>query len=162
MPAAAESFGTSTALSGKPVVRTVAWTSGAAMVASFLFVPSTLAADQLACADTRALQRIRENLQNASQNARPPLKLSELKDAREVSLGAPPRSANTHATTTTFIAISRYCEGRAKFQAATPEPVYWRLDQFNDCANETSRIDLCHEFFDQFGDGCKTVRPGAS
>jgi hypothetical protein len=132
---------------------------GAVALATLIVIPAT-AADPLACTDTRVLQRLRENLQNAGQNAQPPRKLVDLKEPREVLLGAPPRSANIHATTTTFIATSRYCEGRAEFDAGAPEPVFWRLDVFKDGGNESLRTDLCHKLFDQFDDGCKAFRPG--
>jgi hypothetical protein len=125
-----------------------------------LIATPAAAADPLACTDTRVLQQIRENLQNAGQNAQPPRKLVDLTEPREVLLGPPPRSANVHATATTFIATSRYCEGRAEYDAGTPEPVYWRLDVFKDGANESLRTDLCHKLFDQFDDGCKAFRPG--
>ncbi len=132
---------------------------GAVALTTLIATPA-IAADPLACTDTRVLQRIRDNLQNTGQNAQPPRKLVNLKEPREVLLGAPPRSANTHATTTTFIAMSRYCEGRAEFDAGAPELVYWRLDQLKDGSNESSLIDLCHKLFDQFEDGCKAFRPG--
>lgn len=157
MPAAVACFGTR-----KGVVQTFACKSAAVggraaaagIAAAILFAPIAFADDPLVCTDRRVLQRIEENLQNAS-----PQKPVELKNPREVLLGAPPRSANQYATATTSIAASRYCEGRAEFEAGTLEPVYWRIDQLNDGPNESSRIDLCHRFFDLFDDDCKAFRP---
>lgn len=64
-----------------------------------------------------------------------------------------------YATATTYITASRYCEGRAGFDAGELEPVYWRLDQVKEAASESTRIDLCHKLWDQFEDGCKAYRP---
>jgi hypothetical protein len=130
------------------------------IAASNMSVPPAAAADPFACADARVLQRIKENLQNTGQNAQPPRRLIDLKEPQEVSLGAPPRSANQYATATTYIAASRYCQGRGEFDAGEPEAVYWRLDQVTDGADESTRIDLCHRLWDQFEDGCKAFRPG--
>lgn len=142
-------------------VKTVGELAAAATTAVFLFSSSALAADPLSCTDKRVLERIQENLRNSGQNAQPPRKFSALKEPREVLLGAPPRSANQYATKDTFIAVSRYCEGRAEFSASAFEPVYWRIDLFKEGASESSRIDLCHKLFDQFEDGCKAYRPGS-
>jgi hypothetical protein len=142
-------------------VKTVGELAAAATIAIFLFSSSALAADPLSCTDKRVLERIQENLRNSGQNAQPPRKFSALKEPREVLLGAPPRSANQYATKDTFIAVSRYCEGRAEFSASAFEPVYWRIDLFKEGASESSRIDVCHKLFDQFEDGCKAYRPGS-
>jgi len=127
----------------------------------WLFSPSILAAAPLSCTDANVLETIRNNLRNSGQDAQPPRKFSVLKEPREVLLGAPPRSANTYATKETYIANSRYCEGRAEFAAGSPEPVYWRIDLYKDGPEESSRIDVCHKLFDQFEDGCKAYRPGS-
>lgn len=140
--------------------RTCLAIAAATFVASSLFATLAQAADPLACTDTRVLQRIGENLQNTGHNAQPPRKFVGLKDPREIQLGAPPRSANQYATATTFIVLSRYCEGRAEFVSGDAEPVYWRLDQVKDGASESTRIDVCHKLWDQFEDGCKAFRPG--
>lgn len=140
----------------KPLGRLVA----AAIAATCLYAPAAFAADPLACTDTRVLEKIRENLRNSGQNAQPPRKFSTLKEQREVLLGAAPRSANQYATKDTFIAVSRYCEGRAEFDANMTEAVYWRIDLYKDGADESSRIDVCHKLFDQFEDGCRAYKPG--
>lgn len=132
-----------------------------ATVAAFLFSPPAFAAAPLSCTDSNVLEQIRENLRNSGQTAQPPRKFSVLNASREVLLGAPPRSANIHATKDTYIASSRYCEGRAEFEGSTSEPVYWRIDLYKDGADETSRIDVCHKLFDQFEDGCRIYRPGS-
>ena len=132
-----------------------------AIAATCLFAPAAFAVDPLACTDTRVLDQIRENLRNSGQSAQPPRKFAALKEPREVLLGAPPRSANQYATKDTFIATSRYCEGRAEFDASMAEPVYWRLDLYKDGSDESTRIDVCHKLFDQFEDGCKAYRPGS-
>lgn len=141
-------------------VKTVGEWAAAATTTIFLFSPSALAAAPLSCTDTNVLGLIQENLRNSGLNAQPPRKFSALKEPREIQLGAPPRSANIHATKDTYIAISRYCEGRAEFDANTSEPVYWRIDLYKDGADESSRIDVCHKMFDQFEDGCRAYRPG--
>jgi len=144
----------------KPV-KTVMELIAATVAATCLFAPAAFAADPLACTDTRVLETIRANLRNSGQSAQPPRKFSALREPREVLLGAAPRSANQYATKDTFIAVSRYCEGRAEFDAGASEPVYWRIDLYKDGADESSRIDVCHKLFDQFEDGCKAYKPGA-
>jgi hypothetical protein len=120
-----------------------------------------LAADPPACADAKVLQQIRFQYEMAEQAARPPRQLSAIKDVREASLGPPPASANQYATAKTFIAISRYCEGRAEFDAGDAEPIYWRIDQAKDGPSEYTRIDHCSKRHDSFQDGCKWFRPGS-
>src|SRR5688572_21293129 len=93
---------------------------GAIALCALLAAPA-LAADPLACDDERMLQQVRDNLQDPGGNAQPPRKLVELKEPLEVQLGAPPPSASQYATATTYIAISRYCEGRAEFETGEPE-----------------------------------------
>jgi hypothetical protein len=140
--------------------KTVAKCAAAATATIFLFSSSALAGAPLSCTDSNVLQLIQENLRNSGQNAQPPRKFSALKEPREIQLGAPPRSANIYATKETYIAVSRYCEGRAEFEANTSEPVYWRIDVYKDGADESPRIDVCHKMFDQFEDGCRAYRPG--
>jgi hypothetical protein len=135
--------------------------AAAMIIATVLSAPPALAADPLACTDARVLEQIQENLRNSGQSAQPERRFSALKEPREVLLGAPPPSANRYATKDTFIAISRYCEGRAEFDANGIEPVYWRLDLYKDGPDESTRIDTCHKLFDQFEDGCKAFRPGS-
>jgi hypothetical protein len=135
--------------------------AAASVTALFLLSAPAFAAAPLSCTDTNVLDLIRNNLRNSGQSAEPQRKFSALREPREVLLGPPPRSANVHATRDTYIAVSRYCEGRADFAAGTPEPVYWRIDLYKDGADESSRIDVCHKLFDQFEDGCVAYRPGA-
>lgn len=133
----------------------------ATTVALALSVPPALATEPLSCTDRNVLERVRDNLRNSGRNAEPPRSFSALSEPREVLLGAPPRSANRHATSVTFIVVSRYCEGRAGVGAGAPEPVYWRIDLVRDGTEESSRIDVCHKLFDPFEDGCLAYRPGA-
>lgn len=129
------------------------------LAATILFATPALASDPLPCTDNRVLSQIHEHFKNAEQMAPPRRKMVSL-NPREVLLGRPPASANRHATATTYIAASRYCEGRAEFDVGQPEPVYWRIDQVRDGADEAPRIDICHKQFDIFEDGCKAFRPG--
>jgi hypothetical protein len=132
-----------------------------AMTVLVLFCDFSLAADPPACADVKVLQQIRFQYEMAEQAARPARKLAEIKDVREASLGPPPASANQYATAKTFIAISRYCEGRVEFDAGDPEPIYWRIDQAKDGPGEYTHIDHCSKRHDAFQDGCKWFRPGS-
>lgn len=116
---------------------------------------SAAVADPLACDDDRVLEQVRANLQNTGQNAEPPRKFSGLKETKEVRLGPPPRPVNQYATASTYVAVSRYCGGSATFETGEAEPVYWRLDRMKDGASESTIIEVCHRYWDQFEDGCK-------
>lgn len=77
---------------------------------------------------------------------------------REVLLGEPPEGANTHATATAYVALSRYCEGSAEFSGGS-EPIYWRIDLTKDEGVEKMSFDICNRWFDIFEDGCMAFRP---
>ena len=93
------------------------------------------------------LERVRANLQNTGQNAEPPRNFSGLKETKEVRLGPPPRPVNQYATASTYVAVSRYCGGSATFETGEAEPVYWRLDQMKDRTSESTRIEVCHQYW---------------
>jgi hypothetical protein len=96
----------------------------------------------------------------SEQTEKEPRKLVRIDTIRELSLGAPPAAANQYATATTFIAMSRYCEGRAQLDPEGSEVVYWRIDQAKDGTEEYMRTDHCSKRHDVFADECKWWRPG--
>jgi hypothetical protein len=110
------------------------------------------------CADKNVLDKVRGQYQIADQTTGE--KLAEIDGVREVLLGPPPRSANQYATATTFIAISRYCEGTAKLASGLSESVYWRIDQVKDGPETDTRIDHCSERHDAFQNGCAHMIAG--
>ena len=109
------------------------------------------------CADAKILNTIRLQYEMAETSA--PLKLLEIADAREVLLGPPPASANQYATETTFVEMSRYCEGIARLESGAADPTFWRIDQVKDHAGDYSRVDHCSKRHDVFQDGCAWARP---
>ncbi|WP_280821288.1 hypothetical protein [Pseudaminobacter soli (ex Li et al. 2025)] len=128
------------------------------LVAAAAFATNAFAAEPPACMDEVIRGQIRGHLGNVEQMASG-RRFVELAPVADV-LAAPPASANQYATATTYISASRYCEGRAEFDAGEAEPVYWRIDQMMDDGEESTRLDICHRFFDVFEDGCKAFRPG--
>lgn len=110
------------------------------------------------CSDKNMLDKVRGQYQTEEQATGE--KLVEISGIREVLLGPPPRSANQYATATTFIGISRYCEGTAKLASGLSESVYWRIDQAKDGAETYTRIDHCSERHDAFQNGCAHVIAG--
>jgi len=111
-----------------------------------------------ACSDKNTLGTIRGQYQMAEQAAGE--KLVDIGDIRETLLGPPPRSANQYATATTFIAISRYCQGNARLASGLSEPVYWRIDTVKDGADTSIRLDHCSKRHDAFENGCAHVIAG--
>ena len=128
------------------------------LVAATAFATNAFATEPPACMDEVIREQIRGHLGNVEQMASG-RRFVELAPVADV-LAAPPASANQYATATTYISASRYREGRAEFDAGEAEPVYWRIDQMMDDGEESTRLDICHRYFDIFEDGCKAFRPG--
>ena len=124
---------------------------------AWLAAAPAFAAEPPPCTDDNMLELVRSHFDNAAQMD-PQRKLVSL-DLQTDRQGPPPASANLHATATTYIAVSRYCEARAQFDAGEPAPVYWRIDQMMDDGEESTRFDLCHAGFDMFEDGCQAFLP---
>ncbi len=123
---------------------------------------TSLAADPPACADADVLKKIQLQYELSAHVRDPTRKLVGIKDVREVGLGAPPPSANQYATSTTLIALSRYCEGQAQIEAGELDPMYWRIDQAKEGAGEYTRMNFCSKRYDAFADNCESSRPGGS
>ncbi|PSJ59006.1 hypothetical protein C7I85_18860 [Mesorhizobium soli] len=128
------------------------------LLATTAFATNAFAAEPPACMDEVMREQILGHLGNVEQMASG-RRLVGLAPVADV-LVAPPASANQYATATTYISASRYCEARAEFDTGEAEPIYWRIDQMMDDGEESTRLDVCHRFFDVFEDGCKAFRPG--
>lgn len=107
-----------------------------------------------ACSDRNILAKLRNQYRLGGPQ------LVEITGPRETLLGPPPRSANQYATATTFIAVSRYCEGNARFASGVSEPIFWRIDQVKDDAEISTRLDSCTARIDPFENGCAHVIAG--
>jgi hypothetical protein len=117
------------------------------------------AAEPPRCDDAKILHTIRTQYEMAELSGSSSRKLTSIVEPREVSLGQPPAAANQYATAETFIALSRYCEGSAQLETGDPDPLYWRIDQAKDGAEESVRVDHCSERHDVFQDKCQRYRP---
>jgi hypothetical protein len=143
---------------GKPLPSAFRGVRALMLVAATAFATNAFAADPPACMAEVIREQIRGHIGNVEQMAKG-RRFIELAPVADV-LAAPPATANQYATATTYISASRYCEGRAEFDAGAAEPIYWRIDQMMDDGEESTRLDICHRFFDIFEDGCKAFRPG--
>lgn len=108
-----------------------------------------------ACDDEKILQKVRMQYEMA-ETAPMPFTLEVL---APMALGAPPAAANQYATATTFVEISRYCQGIAQPDSGAPDPIWWRIDVARDDAEIYIRVDHCSVRHDVLQDRCEWMKP---
>ena len=96
------------------------------------------AAEPPACDDEKMLLKVRMQYELAVTTTVP----FTLEVQPAMTLGEPPAAANQYATATTFVEISRYCQGIVGAGSATPDPIWWRIDAVKDGADSYVRVRL--------------------
>jgi len=133
--------------------------NSAILIAFLMCATSALGAEPPLCDDKKMVAKIPMTYFTAENREAPPGTIVRLEAIKETLLGPPPASANQYATPTTFVEMSRYCEGSAVLDTGKIEPIYWRIDQAKDGTEEYIRFDHCSAWLDIFEDGCSLVRP---
>lgn len=127
-------------------------------LASLLLGASTSimhAAEPPACDDEKMLLKVRMQYELAETTTAP----FTLEVQPVMTLGQPPAAANQYATATTFVEISRYCQGIVGAGSATPDPIWWRIDAVKDGADSYIRVDHCSVRHDVLQDDCEWMKP---